>query len=759
MVLRDWTEAVIICGLLAFNFFKAIQSIWQYDDYATTCVGRMAGFHHVRRGGAMMQVPMRELVPGDIVHVEQGQTIMFEGRVVTSDGRLCTDQSALTGQSTGVKKRNGDMCYPGSGVIGGSATLIVVATSYHTFVGRALAMLENPMPPRAQLLFTSPPPHHVREYWGVLRSIGVTFAVIISVALSVIWNLSNHIDSSYRILNLSLGLAIPVISTSISTLVASLRAHGAERLGVQGALLQTQQSTNAECLAGINILCSDKTGTLTANKLSLREPHCVSRDVEAMVLIACLSGSPDYENLDPIEKAILDKIDDYPQTKQSLKKYKISDYVSFDPVEKRGWAWAESSDGRRVLCTKGAPKAILDLCVATNKVVEEIKETASKFARQGYRSLGIARKSEDGEWELLGLLPMFDPPREETVSVIETAKTLGVTVKMVTGDAIIIAQELAGRIGIGTRIVNAAACVDNDDSSDPELSAAVEAADGYAEVFPEHKETIIQIHQRRGHSVAGTGDGVNDAYSLRRANCGIAVEGSTEIAISASDIYMQRPGLAAILCALQISRQTFRLVWTYVAYRTTLSLHLMSVLLGNLVVFHELPNLNLVILNVHFSDVVGIALACEDRHTPFPRKPARWRTPRLLISVIALSVVLTVGTWLLLAAAPTKGHEASVAATRHQIVFLHAILSDHWPFLISSVDGRPRSQVRDWRAIATILSLGVLATLSCTFGWVSEGPGVSAELAIRVWLYSFATVCTAASLRIFILDEGLYEMA
>ncbi len=549
MVLRDWTEAVIICGLLAFNVFKAIQSIWQYDDYATTCVGDMAGFHHVRRGGAMMQAQMRELVPGDIVHVEHGQSLLFEGRVLTSDDRLCIDQSALTGQSMPVKKRNGDICYPGSGVKSGSATLMVVATGYHTFVGRALAILENPMPPRAQLLFISPPPHHVREYWGVLRSIGVTFGVVIIVALSVIWSFSNRIDTSYRTLSLSLGLAIPVIATSLSTLVVRLRARGAERLSVQGALLQTQQSTNAECLAGIDVLCSDKTGTLTSNKLFLGEPYCVSCDVETVILTACLSGSPDYENLNPIDKAILNRTDDYPRTKQLLETYKISDYVDFDPVEKRSWAWAKSSDGRRALCTKGAPKAVLGLCATTYKIVEDYKEMASKFARQGYRSLGVARKSEDGEWELLGLLPMFDPPREETTGTIATAMTLGVTVKMVTGDAIVVAQELAGRIGIGTNVVNAAMCGDN---GDPEVSAAVEAADGYAEVYPEHKETIIQIHQRRGHTVAGTGDGVDDAYSLRRADCGIAVEGSTEIAISASDIYMQSPGLAAILCALQI---------------------------------------------------------------------------------------------------------------------------------------------------------------------------------------------------------------
>lgn len=456
---------------------------------------------------------------------------------------------------------------------------------------------------------------------------------------------------------------------------------------------------------------------------------------------------------------ILEKLDDYPQTRQSLEKYKISEYSDFDPVAKRTWASAKSPDGRRTLCTKGAPMAILNLCAATYEVVEGYREMATKLAQQGYRCLGVARKSENGEWELLGLLPMLDPARGDTTSTIKTANDLGVTVKMLTGDAIFIAQQHAGSVGMGTNVVNAFLCGDKNALSDPELSAAVEAADGYAEVFPEHKDLIIQIHQRRGHRVAATGDGVNDAYSLKRADCGIAVEGSTEIAISASDIYMRTPGLAAILCALQVSRQTFRSVWTYVAYRTTLSLHLMCVQLGCFAAYNEVPDLNLVLLNIHFSDIIGLALVSEDQHTSFSRKPARWSTRRLLASVIPLSAILTIGTWLSLAAIPTKDDPASVSTIRRQIVFLHAILSDHWPFLISYVDSRLRAQVRDWRAIATILSLSLLATLSCTFGWVSEGQPMSAEVAIRVWLHSFVTICTATSLRLFILDEELCEMA
>ena len=704
----------------------------------------------------MRQIRDRELVPGDIVHVEQGQTIIFEGQVVTSDGQFCTDQSDLTGQSKAVQKSNGDICYPSSGVVSGKATLIVVATGHHTFIGSTLATVENPMPPRTQPVHTSPPPHHVREYLGVLHSIGITFGILFIVAFSVIWNFSHHIDTSHPILSLSLGLVILGVPTSLNRMVANLGARGAKRLLDQGAVLQIRQSTDAECLAGIDVFCSDKTGTLTANKLSLQEPYCVACDVEDMILTACFSGSPDHENLDPIEKVILEILDDYPQTIQLLEKHKISEYSGFDPVAKRTQAWAESPDGRRTLCTKGAPMAVLNLCATTSKVAEGYREMATKLSQQGYRSLGVARKSENGEWELLGLLPLFDPPRSETTSVIQTAKTLGVTVKVITGDAMVVAQHHAASIGMGTNIVNTVLCGDKNTLSDPELSAAMEAADGYAEVFPEHTDLIIQIHQRRGHRVAVTGDGVSDAYSLKRADCGIAVEGSAEKAISASDIYMQTPGLAAMLCDVQTSRHTFWSVWTYVAYRTTLSLHLMCVLLGCFAAYNDGPDLNLILLSIHFGDIIGIALTSEGEHTPFPRKPARWSTPKLLTSVIPLSAMFTIGTWLSLAAIPTTD---DVSATRHQIVFLHAVLSDHWPFLISRVDSRLRAQVHDFRAIATIIFLDLVATLFFASGWVSDEQPMSAEVAIRVWIYSFATVCTATSLRIFVLDEELCDMA
>ena len=700
----------------------------------------------------------RELVPGDIVRVEQGQVIMFEGRVVATDGRLCTDQSNLTGQRTPISKGEGDMCYPSSGIVSGKATLIVVATGHHTFIGRTLRTVENPMPSHSQPSFNTPPPHHVREYWRLLRSIAVTFGILTFIVLSFFWKFSNQIASSYTKLNVSLALTIPVYSYTLTQLAASLRARGAEHLSKQGALLQTQQFTNAECLASIDVFCSDKTGTLTENKLSLQEPYCVSCDKEDIILTACLSCPPDHENLDPIDKAIFEELIQYPLVQSLLERYTISEYVSFDVVAKRTWAWAESSDGRRTLCTKGAPKAIFELCAPALEAAEAYKHMASKLASQGIRSLGVARKPQHGEWELLGLLPMFDPTREDTASTIQLARTLGIAVKMLTGDAKAVAEVTANSLGIGTKIANAALCSDDTVFSDADICISVEAADGYAEVFPENKEKIIQILQCQGHRVAATGDGVNDAYSLRRADCGIAVEGSTEIAISASDIYMQISGFAAMLRAIQVLRQTFRMVWTYIAYRTTLSLHLVCILIWHLAAYNEFMDLNLVLLIIHFSDIVGLALLSESQHTPFPKKPARWSTRGLLKSVIPISAVLTIGTWLSLTIVSTPYDVAETSVTRQQIIFLHTILSDHWLFLISRVHSRLRLQVRDQRAIATILSLGVLATLACVFGWLGERQQMSIEVALRVWIYSFATVCTAASLRLFILDEELTEM-
>ena len=744
-----------------FHLAVSIANIMKYDDFAKTRAGTLVGYHDTRREGVMKRVLMRDLVPGDIVYVKEGQTIMFEGQIIKRDSPLIIDQSAIVPQDLPVSKSVGDTCYPATGVIGGAAFLIVTAIGHYTYIGRTLATHENPMSTHDQKLYATPRSIQIREYYRMLSSTAIGIGMPTTVALSVIWTSSHYTKSPYRMFHLFIGLAVLIHTAYTNDTLRFLRFRSVRRFFDHGAHLQTNRFTDPGCLAGIDIFCSDKTGTLTLNQLSVKEPYSISGDMSDLILTACLSGSPDREKLDPIESAILKALDDHAQAKESLTAYQINGYVSFDLKAKRSWAWAaKPSGGRSMLCTKGGPKAILDLCASTpSEIAKDYRDMCSSFARRGYRTLGIARMPEGGEWQLLGLLPLYDPVRDDTASAIKMAKELGVTVKMMTGDATVIAQKAAESLGLGTSIVDSSTYDDQNSLGDPKICAQIETADCYAELFPEHKERMVRILQRRGHRVAVTGDGVLDAYALQKADCAIAAQGSTEIAISASDLYMATSGLSAMIRTLQISRQEFRVMWIYVAYRTTISLHLICIMLGYFAAYNEAIDPLVIMLNVHISDIIGIFLRHGDRHTPFSKNPVTWSAGRLMTTIMAVSAIFAIGTYWLLAALPPHNDAATLSAIRQQAIFLLAILSQQWPYLICRVNGCLKVQFDDWRAISLILAVGIFATFACNLGFIGGGHLMSIEEAIRVWRYSLATVGIAMTLRVLVLDEELVEMS
>lgn len=310
---------------------------------------------------------------------------------------------------------------------------------------------------------------------------------------------------------------------------------------------------------GVNVLCSDKTGTLTANKLSLRDPWIAEgQDVNWMMAVAALASSHNIASLDPIDKVTILTLKKYPRAREMLREgWKTDKFTPFDPVSKR--ITAECRLGKdRYTCAKGAPKAVLSLITSiSDETKNEYNHRTRDFARRGFRSLGVAYKKNNEEWVLLGLLSMFDPPREDTAQTILEAQALGVPVKMLTGDAIAIAKETCKMLGLGTKVYNSTKLMQSGLSGTVQHDL-VERADGFAEVFPEHKYAVVEMLQQRGSLTAMTGDGVNDAPSLKKADCGIAVEGSSEAAQAAADIVFLAPGLSTIILSIKTARQIFQ---------------------------------------------------------------------------------------------------------------------------------------------------------------------------------------------------------
>lgn len=512
-----------------------------------------------------------------------------------------------------------------------------------------------------------------------------------------------------------------------------------------------------------------RTGTLTKNKLSLAEPFTVDGvEPEDLMLTACLAASRKKKGIDAIDKAFLKSLKYYPRAKSVLTKYKVLEFTPFDPISKKVVAVVESPHGERIICVKGAPLFVLKTVEEDHPIPEDIdaayKNKVAEFATRGFRSLGVARKRGEGSWEILGIMPCADPPRHDTAKTINEAKTLGLSIKMLTGDAVGIARETSRQLGLGTNVYNAERLGLGGGGTMPgsEVYDFVEAADGFAEVFPQHKYNVVEILQQRGYLVAMTGDGVNDAPSLKKADTGIAVEGASDAARSAADIVFLAPGLSAIIDAIKTSRQIFHRMYAYVVYRIALSLHL-EIFLGLwIAILNTSLNIELVVFIAIFADVATLAIAYDN--APFSKLPVKWNLPKLWGTSVILGIVLAVGTWITLTtmfAGPSKdgfyhGGIVQNFGKLDEVLFLQISLSENWLIFITRANGPFWSSVPSWQLTGAILIVDIVATFFCLFGFFVGGR-TSIVAVVRIWLFSFGVFCVLGGLYYLLADSQGFD--
>jgi H+-transporting ATPase len=384
-----------------------------------------------------------------------------------------------------------------------------------------------------------------------------------------------------------------------------------------------------EELAGVDMLCSDKTGTLTQNKLTLGEPFSVnSIPGDQVILNAALASRAD--NKDAIDLAVLGGL----KNDQALKDYQVIHFLPFDPVHKRTEANVKAADGNEFRVTKGAPQVILDLAANAEQVKTGVEKAVNEFAARGFRSLGVARAEKDGAWQFLGVLPLFDPPREQAKATIATAREMGVNVKMVTGDALAIAHETAVKLGLGTNILDASGFGDTKHHETAQLAESIEKADGFAQVFPEHKFHIVDVLQQRGHIVGMTGDGVNDAPALKKADCGIAVSGATDAARAAASIVLMTPGLSVIIDAIKESRKIFQRMNSYAIYRIAETLRVLLFMTLAILIFNFYPlTAVMIVMLALLNDGAILSIAYDKVH--YKDKPEAWNM-RMVLGVASV---------------------------------------------------------------------------------------------------------------------------
>lgn len=504
---------------------------------------------------------------------------------------------------------------------------------------------------------------------------------------------------------------------------------------------------------------------MTKNKLTMGEPYMVNGvDPSDLMLTACLAATRKKKGIDAIDKAFLKALKQYPRAMNELPKYKIREFHPFDPVAKKVTAVVESPQGEEMICVKGAPTNVFEMVAKDHPVPEDIAaaygQKVAEFAGRSLRALGVARKCGQREWEILGIMPCSDPPRHDTAKTIHEAKTLGLQIKMLTGDAVGIAKETSRVLGLGTNVYNAErlGIRGGGDMPGSKINDFVEAADGFAEVFPEHKYRVVEILQQRGYLVAMTGDGVNDAPSLKKADTGIAVEGASDAARSAADIVFLAPGLSAIIDALKTSRQIFHRMYAYVVYRIALSLHL-EIFLGLwIAILNTSLNIQLVVFIAIFADIATLAIAYDN--APFSKTPVKWNLPKLWGTSIILGIVLAIGTWIALttlfvAGQDGAGYSGGISQNygqRDAIIFLEITLTENWLIFITRAKGPFWSSMPSWQLTGAILVVDIVATLFCIFGWFIDGR-TSIVTVVRVWIFSFGMFCVLGGVYYLLADS------
>ncbi|KAJ9271960.1 hypothetical protein DTO212C5_2041 [Paecilomyces variotii] len=749
--LRDWVDFGVIIGILMLNATVGWYQEKQAADVVASLKGDIAMRAHVIRDGVAQEILARELVPGDIVILEEGYMVPADVRLIsayddptgfekyqemqnsaaydteekdvpesgdendhehhTADAVsiVAVDQSAITGESLAVDKYMGDVCYYTTGCKRGKAYAIAITSARSSFVGKTAALVQSAK--------------DQGHFKAIMNQIGTSLLVLVMFWILAAWigGFYHHLKiatpekSSQNLLHFALILLIIGVPVGLPVVTTTTLAVGAAYLAKHKAIVQ--KLTAIESLAGVDVLCSDKTGTLTANQLSVREPYVAEGvDVNWMMAVAALASSHNIKNLDPIDKVTILTLKQYPKAREILQRgWKTEKFSPFDPVSKRITCEC-TLDGVHYTAAKGAPKAILRLTNSSEAEARMYQDKAREFARRGFRSLGVAVQKEGESWQLLGMYPMFDPPREDTAHTIAEAQNLGISVKMLTGDAIAIAKETCKMLALGTKVYNSERLMHGGLAGSAQHDL-VERADGFAEVFPEHKYQVVEMLQRRGHLTAMTGDGVNDAPSLKKADCGIAVEGATEAAQAAADIVLLAPGLSTIIDAVKVARQIFQRMKAYIQYRIALCLHLEIYLVTSMIIIDETVVVDLVVFLALFADLATIAVAYDKAYSDL--RPVEWQLPKIWVVSIVLGILLALGTWVIRGTLflPNGGIIQNFGSVQ-EILFLEISLTENWLIFVT----RGGKTWPSWQLVGAILGVDVIATIFCLFGWLS-GPG------------------------------------
>ncbi len=769
---HKWEDFTIIMILL---FVNAGVDLWQ-EHKALSALKvlkeKLAKKSIVLRNGVWKEIDARYVVPGDVIKLKIGDIIPADVKLAEGDFIL-VDQSALTGESLPVTKKAGDVAYANSIVKQGEMIAVVVATGLNTYFGKTVKLVakaEKEERSHFQEMVIK-----VGNFLIVLTLILVGFMILFELNRGANW---------MELLRFSLVLTVAAIPVALPAVLTVTMAVGALYLAKRQVIVSRLASI--EELAGVDVLCSDKTGTLTKNQMTVSIPFTVDGyKTEDLMFYAALASKE--ENKDPIEIPIFDWVKKH-KLYEEIKTCKQEKFIPFDPVRKRTEALVDCG-GKKIAVTKGAPQVIIELCDEKEFDKNVAYERVEEFAEKGFRTLGVAYKNPDEEkYHFVGLIPLFDPPREDSKTAIQEAKDFGVEVKMVTGDNIAVAKYIAKILGIGDKIYSArelkgetyeeyvvlakvitkaileveenlseeeaekraqkiAKLVEKEleniklpagtvKKHESEIIKIIEEANGFAEVFPEDKYFIVDKLQKADHIVGMTGDGVNDAPALRKADCGIAVSNATDAARAAAALVLLAPGLMVIVKAMEIAREIFGRMEAYTIYRIAETIRVVFFMALSIMIFQFYPVTALmIILLALLNDIPILSIAYDNAKISL--KPVRWDMYEINIIAFWLGIagVISSFTIFVLLVEYWKLPEDLIQS----IIFTKLIVAGHGTIY--------NTRVKDWfwkkpwpSPMLYVATFGtrIIGTIIAVYGGWGLFTPVGWEWAIFIWGYAIA---------------------
>jgi len=766
-VVQRWEDFIIISIMLLVNvgldFFQEHKALNALKVLKQQLVLEV----RVLRNGEYHLIPSKELVPGDIIRMRMGDVVPADVQLL-NDSYISIDESSLTGESLPVSKSQGDLAYSNTVIKQGEIQALVVNTGRHTRFSAVIDLVA-----KASLEERS-------HFQKMIMKIGnfLIFITLILVALILVVGLFRHEDL-IEIARFSLVLTVAAIPVALPAVLSVTMAVGAINLAKRKAIVS--RLTAIEELAGVDIFCSDKTGTLTKNEMQVAKPMVFDGfDDEQLFLYAVLASN--IGNHDPIEAPLFHYLDEnYP--KSNWQQWEQQQFIPFDPIKK--YTSAKVMYQKKIIQVyKGAPQVILELTNISGNELIAIEKSINLFASKGYRTLAVAIKEDDNDINLVGLIPLIDPEREDSAQVIQSMRDHGVQVKMITGDNIAIAKEIGHRLGLNKRTIRSTELEGKGSNQllefskvlssaiyqqlNPETSQAaiqkfsedvlhtlkttydlslleqdfihthestlidiLESVDIFAEVRPEDKYTIIESLQKAGHIVGMTGDGVNDAPALKKADCGFAVSNATDAARAAADIILTSPGLSVINHAIEQARITFERMKSYATFRVAESIRIILFMALSILFFNFYPLSTLmIILLALLNDIPILAIAYDN--TKINNKPVQWDMKILLSISSVLGLAGVVSSFMLFFFLRKQGLDDDLIQS---LIFLKLIIAGHSTLYITRVDDW--FWKRPWPSpLLFFATFGteVIGTFIAVYGLFITPIGW--EYALYIWLYA-----------------------